>query len=369
MQQLQQEDLLRYSRQIPVIGLEGQQRLKNAKILCVGSGGLGCPVLQYLAACGVGTLGIMDPDKIELSNLQRQILFGEQDVGRNKAQVAGERLRSLTAAVNLEIYEEFLSEQNAKERVEGFDVVIDASDNYPTRYLLNTVCRALGKPLVSASIYQFEAQVSVFNVDGGPCYQCLYPEPPPEHLSPNCSLSGVLGILPGVAGCLQAIEAVKLIIGKEDVLSGTLLSMDLLTMQFKRFDIPKHDCNQHPVVHFKQKQHCSTVTTSVIEITAANLDELLKNNSDAVQLLDVREVFERKLCHIGGVHIPLSLFDDETVKNLLHPNKPIVVYCKSGARSTNAAQRLHHLGFQNIRNLRGGILDWIKTVDNTLMSY
>lgn len=361
MSELSPSELLRYSRHIPVIGVDGQQRLKQAKVLCVGAGGLGCPALQYLAAGGVGTLGIIDADQVELSNLQRQILFKEQDIGRNKAVVAGERVQQLNSQCGVVVYQEFLSERNATSIVAEYDVILDASDNYPTRYLLNHVCRLLEKPLISASIYQFDAQLSVFHYQQGPCYQCLYPAPPPEHLSPNCSLSGVLGVLPGVAGCLQAMEAIKVILGSPGVLSGTLLSMDLLNMQFKRFDVPKQDCKQHPVVNFQEPtKNCSL--TDETELSANDLALLLRADPNAVQLLDVRESFERDICHIGGVHIPLSSFSLELAKQLLPQDKTIVVYCKSGMRSANACQQLRGAGFEQVSNLRGGITSWMNTV-------
>ena len=307
---LDQDELLRYTRHLPVIGMEGQLRLKNAKVLCVGAGGLGCPALQYLAASGVGTLGVMDADHVELSNLQRQILFSEKDVGRNKAVVIGERLSALNSKISFEIHQSFISEINAKSIISNYDIVLDASDNYPTRYLLNSTCRSLGVPLVSASILQFEAQLSVFNFNNGPCYQCLYPTPPAENSSPNCNLSGVLGVLPGVAGCLQAAEAIKIILDKGEVLSGTLLSINLLSMHFKQFKILKQDCSSHPTIHFdKTRGKCQSSLAPIRELKAVDLAELIASNPDDIQLLDVRETFEREICHIGGVHIPLTLSD------------------------------------------------------------
>ena len=368
MHLLGQDEVLRYSRQLPVIGQEGQERLKGAKVLCVGSGGLGCPALQYLAASGIGTLGVMDGDTIELSNLQRQILFREHDIGRNKALVISEQLRTLNSHVNWNVYQEFLSEANAHSLVSHYDVVLDATDNYPTRYLLNQVCRSLGKPLISASIFQFDAQLSVFNFQQGPCYQCLYPSPPPAHLSPNCSLSGVLGVLPGVAGCLQAMEAIKVILDLPGVLAGTLLCMDLLTMQFKHFAISKQDCSQHPVIHHHVEQNQCHTSLSYSEITSVELAELIKTNSESIQLLDVRESFERTICHLGGMHLPLSSFSIEAAKHYLDQERQIIVYCKSGMRSANACTQLHDSGFK-ASNLKGGILSWIKDVDASLTAY
>jgi len=308
-------------------------------------------------------------DQVELSNLQRQILFNEQDIGRNKAVVIGERLRLLNTKVSLDIYQEFLSTNNA-DIIANYDVILDASDNYQTRFLLNHVCRSLAKPLISASIFQFEGQLSVFNYNQGPCYQCLYPAPPPDSLSPNCSLSGVLGVLPGVAGCLQAVEAIKIILGHDDILSGTLLSMNLLTMQFKHFDIIKQDCSLHPIINVEAKTNqCQSSFSDIAEITPVELAQELAANPEALQLLDVREPFERSICHIGGLHIPLSTFTDELVQCSLHQDKPVVVYCKSGVRSAKICQHLKNSGFKHVSNLSGGIIQWIKTVDNNLTFY
>ena len=362
---LDQSELLRYQRHFPVIGIEGQRQLKQAKILCVGAGGLGCPALQYLSAAGIGTLGIMDADQIELSNLQRQILFHEKDIGRNKAEVIAERLHALNDHVSLHVYPEFLSSANAHDRIQAFDLVLDATDNYQARYLLNEVCRTLKKPLISASIYQFDAQISVFNYKNGPCYQCLYPEPPPSTLTPNCAIGGVLGVLPGVAGAIQATEAIKVILSLGNVLSGTLLSFDLLTMRFNQFEIVKQDCSNHPVLTFDAPSS-SKFSTGFATTHATELKQLLLTNAH-IQLIDVRESYERDICHIGGEHIPLSLF--ETHMEQLDRVAPIVVYCKSGRRSASACQMLFDAGFKHISSLEGGILAWIEAVDNRLMSY
>jgi len=362
---LDQSELLRYQRHFPVIGLEGQQQLKHAKILCVGAGGLGSPALQYLAAAGIGTLGIMDADHIELSNLQRQILFHEQDIGRNKAEVIAERLLALNHQVSVQVYAEFLSLVNAEDRIQAYDLVLDATDNYQARYLLNEVCRRLKKPLISASIYQFDAQISVFNYKNGPCYQCLYPEPPPATLTPNCATGGVLGVLPGVAGAIQATEAIKVILGLGKVLSGTLLSLDLLTMRFNQFEIVKQDCLNHPAVTFDFSSD-SRSSNGFETIRATELKQWLIMNKK-IQLIDVRESYEREICHMGGEHIPLSLFETHIEK--LDRVVPTVVYCKSGRRSATACQILVDAGFKQVSNLEGGILEWIDAVDNRLMRY
>lgn len=362
MHYFSQSELLRYKRHFPVIGIEGQQRLKEAKILCAGAGGLGCPALQYLAAAGVGTLGIVDADTIELSNLQRQILFGEQDIGKNKAVVIAERLLGLNAQLNVHVYPEFLSTKNAIALIEAYDLVLDATDNYEARYLLNAVCRDLKKPLISASIYQFDAQISVFNYKNGPCYQCLYPEPPPANLASNCTIGGVLGVLPGVAGTLQATEALKVILNLGNILSGSLLSLDLLSMRFNCFEIIKDDCDRHPTIKFEK--HDSKTTPL---IGALQLSELLANNEPVIQLIDVREDYERTICHIGGEHIPLSALEAQLDK--FAKDKMTVVYCKSGGRGAQACQMLMDAGFSQIANLEKGILGWIESVDTNLMRY
>lgn len=362
---LDQTELLRYQRHFPVIGLEGQTKLKQAKVLCVGAGGLGCPALQYLAAAGIGYLGIMDADNIELHNLQRQILFHQNDIGRNKAEVIKERLTALNPHVSIRVYQEFLTEQNAHQSIQEYDVVLDATDNYQSRYLLNETCRLLKKPLISASIYQFDAQLSVFNYKNGPCYQCLYPEPPPSTLTPNCAVGGVLGVLPGVAGTIQATEAIKIILGMGDILSGTLLCINLLHMRFNHFDIEKQNCSHHPTVRFAAEQ--PKLAREYQNINASQLSSLLCNGSDSIKLIDVREQYEREICHIGGQHIPLGQLED-TLKQL-DKNISIIIYCKSGGRSAEACDLLIDSGFTKVSNLEGGILSWIETVDNRLMRY
>ncbi|MDA9271932.1 ThiF family adenylyltransferase [bacterium] len=362
MHTLSQMELLRYQRHFPVIGLAGQQQLKQAKILSVGGGGLACPALQYLAAAGIGTLGIVDGDHVELSNLQRQILFQELDIGQNKAEIIAKRLRVLNSQLNVDVYPEFLTDSNAKKIIQNYDVILDATDNYPARYLLNEMTRALKKPLVSASIYQFDAQISVFNHQNGPCYQCLYPEPPPASLIPNCAMGGVLGILPGVAGTIQATEAIKIILGIGENLSGTLLCMDLLSMQFKHFEINK-SCDNHPKISFATQEAASTFSV----INAVELSELLATNTETIQLIDVRQPYERDICHIGGELIPvaeLALHIDR-----LDKTKLTVVYCKSGGRSASACHQLKAAGFTEVMNLNKGILGWIDSVDDSLMRY
>lgn len=356
------EEMIRYGRHFPVIGLEGQLKLKNAKVLCVGAGGLGCPALQYLAASGVGTIGIMDADKIELSNLQRQILFTEHEIGQAKATVIAARLNAMNKHIQINTYCEFF---NASHRVvlEDYDVILDATDNYEARYTLNALCRTLKKPLISASIYQYDAQISVFNYQNGPCYQCLYESPPPAHLTPNCSIGGVLGVLPGVAGTIQATETIKVILGSNTTLSGTLLCLNLASMAFSQFPIEKRDCIHHPHVSFEKSTKHSFKPES---IPADDLSKLILSQQP-IQLIDVREPYEREICHIGGTLIPLSNLNyaiDQLDKDAL-----TITYCKSGVRSATAAQLLTKADFKKVCTLDGGILKWIETVDSSLMPY
>ncbi len=365
MDNLNQSDLLRYTRHLPIIGIEGQQNLKRAKILCIGAGGLGCPALQYLAAAGIGTIGIVDGDQIELSNLQRQILFQTNDIGRSKAEVAKERLLALNNTIIVHAYKDYLSPLNAEPLIRDYDLVLDATDNYETRYLVNDVCRNLKIVLVSASIYQFDAQLSVFNYKNGPCYQCLYASPPPPALVPNCAVGGVLGILPGVVGTLQGCEAIKVILDLGETLSGKLLSIDLLTMQFNQFDIEKQDCANHPTTITPRSQNNDTPKEQ--SISSTELSALMQLNENSLQLIDVRQPYERDICHIGGLFIPLNELDEHI--HTLSKTKLTVVYCKSGARSAKACQLLQSEGFSDIRQLDGGILSWIDNVNSSLLKY
>ncbi|MDF1758581.1 MAG: HesA/MoeB/ThiF family protein [Legionellaceae bacterium] len=366
MSHLEANELLRYQRHFPVIGISGQQQLKQAKVLCIGAGGLGCPALQYLAAAGIGTLGVMDEDTIEISNLQRQILFNEHDIGRNKAIVVSERLHTLNSHISIDVYSKFLSVNNANKIIANYDVILDATDNFKTRYLLNDVCRTLNKPLISASIYQFDAQLSVFNYKNGPCYQCLYPEPPPPTLSPNCTAGGVLGVLPGLIGTLQATETIKVILEMGEILSGTLLTMDLRSMSFNKFEIPKQNCNCHiPVIFNKSEQVYEDM--SFHNINALDLSKLIIEPEHKIQLIDVREPYEHAMCNIGGINIPLSSLENNCDK--FDKNRKTIIYCKSGARGASACKLLQNFGFKNLKNLKGGILSWIDTVDNSLLRY
>jgi sulfur-carrier protein adenylyltransferase/sulfurtransferase len=363
---LSQNELLRYGRQLPLFGVDGQNRLKEARVLVVGAGGLGCPVLQYLTAAGVGHISIVDGDHVELSNLQRQILFTEKEIGQNKAMLAKAKLAELNANTTFEAHDTFLDEENAKALIAPHDLVIDGTDNYAARFLLNRFCRELQKPLVSASIYRYEAQISVFNnLDDAPCYECLYPKQPPEGFVPNCAEGGVLGVLPGVVGGIQATEALKLLLNTGESLAGRLLMLDLFTMQFQEFKVTKHpDCQN---THCRPETQTNTTQPQVVnQISPKVLQAHLNENKD-LQLIDVREPYEREICHFGGIHIPLSMLPSKLSE--LSPEKETVIYCKSGKRSEQAVALLTQHQFNNISSLSGGILAWIDETDKTLSRY
>ena len=359
--------LARYARHLPLLGEVGQANLLKAKILCVGAGGLGAPVLQYLAAAGVGTLGIVDGDQVELSNLQRQIIFTEQDIGKNKAEQAAAYLNKFNSELAIIVYPLFINQNNANQILFNYDIIIDATDNYRTRYLLNDVSFQLKKPLVSACIYQYYGQCSVFNYADGPCYRCLYESPPPPEAIPNCSSGGVLGVLPGLIGCIQATEAIKIILKQGDTLSGRLLTFDALNMQMQEFSIAKNPtcpcCQQGESATdlFATENTCSNVLNMTVSHLASKI------NSETLILIDVREDYEREICHIGGLHIPLAQLESQL--DFLPKNKPIICYCKVGGRSYHAAQILLNNGFKSIYNLEGGILAWIREIDPTLTPY
>ena len=362
-------EIQRYTRHLPLIGQEGQVRLLQACILCVGAGGLGAPVLQYLAAAGVGTLGIVDGDDIEISNLQRQIIYTPEVIGKNKAVEASRYLRKFNPTLKVLVYEKFLDAECAEDIITDFEIVIDCTDNYRTRYLLNDICVKGKKPLISASIYQFQGQCSVFNYQEGPCYRCLYEAPPPHEPPPNCTLGGVLGVLPGILGCIQANEALKIILNKGEILSGRLLTIDIWSMKIKEFTILKNlgclSCIEGKSANelFSSKSD----HINIQEIEAQKLHQCLEDKKQTIWLLDVRELYEREICHIGGHHIPLRQLDMHVA--VLPKDKPIVCYCKSGQRSRRAAQLLIDNGFTQIKSLQGGILAWIDSVDHTLTKY
>ncbi len=359
------EELARYSRQIslPQVGLKGQQRLREAKVLCVGAGGLGSPLLLYLAAAGVGTLGIVDNDIVDFSNLHRQILYTEGDVHSKKVRVAKERLNALNPAVQVIPHEERLTKNNALSLIRQYDIIADGSDNFATRYLVNDACFYAEKPNVYASIFQFEGQCSVFTSANGPCYRCLYDSPPPPNLMPNCAEGGVLGVLPGLLGTLQATEVLKLILGIGDSLIGRLLTIDVLKLQFREFSLPRNpECRlciyRQPFETLVQDvQACAPFPKGGREdfelgISLAEFRQLQKQRADFV-LLDVREPYEYAAANLGGYLIPLGELPQRLGE--LDQSKLIIVHCQAGPRSQRAAVLLHEAGFSEVKYLVGGM--------------
>src|SRR5882672_2417378 len=383
---LTNDDVRRYSRHLimPEVGVEGQRKLKAAKILCVGAGGLGSPVALYLAAAGVGTIGIVDFDVVDFSNLQRQILHGTPDVGRPKLDSAKDKLLAINPNINVVTHNAALSSENAMEIFAPYDIVVDGTDNFPTRYLVNDACVLLGKPNAYGSIFRFEGQASVFATKEGPCYRCLYPEPPPPGLVPSCAEGGVLGVLPGVIGCIQAAETIKLIIGAGEPLIGRFLIYDALKMKFRELKLRKDPdcpvCGTHPTVTklIDYEQFCGIrPEPAAAQATGASVSEWettsvdLKKRIDAgddVFILDVREPNEYQICRIpGSVLIPLGELPRRYAE--LPKDKDIVAHCKMGGRSAKAQEFLQSVGFKRVKNLRGGILDWIDKVDPSQPKY
>ena len=380
---LTNEEVARYSRHVilPEVGMEGQLKLKAARVLCIGAGGLGSPVALYLAAAGVGTLGVVDFDKVDYSNLQRQIIHGTPDVGRSKLESAKERLNALNPEVEVVTHEMAVSSQNALELFADYDLVVDGTDNFPTRYLVNDACVLSGKPNIYGSIYRFEGQASVFATAAGPCYRCMFPEPPPPGLVPSCAEGGVLGILPGVVGTIQATEAVKVILGAGEPLIGRFLLFDALKMRFRELKVRKNPecpiCGDHPTVTelIDYEQFCGITPVGQDPETPSSSDvatvEELKtrlDRKDSFLLLDVREQREFEICRIpGSVLIPLGELPSRLDE--LKGRDDMIVHCKSGVRSGKAVALLRGSGFAGARNLTGGILAWIERIDPTLPKY
>lgn len=376
------QELSRYNRHIiiPEFGLEAQKKLKAAKVLVIGSGGLGSPLLLYLAAAGVGTIGIVDYDVVEDSNLHRQVLFGVEVVGLPKVEAARHRLQCLNPFININIYNTQLTSANALAIIKEYDVVADGTDNFPTRYLVNDACVLLDKPNVYASIFQFEGQVTVFNYSNppqprGPNYRDLFSAPPPPGLVPSCAEGGVLGVLPGIMGSLQALEVIKVITGVGEILSGRLFTFDALNFESRTFEIRRNTDNplngSNPTIFelIDYDQFCNVkgVATDVKEITAKDLYEWQVHGED-FQLIDVREPHEYEIVNIGGKLIPLATIAAHAVE--ISRNKKVVIHCKAGGRSAKAIQELEDkFGFQNLYNLKGGILAYIDQYEPTLTKY
>ena len=379
--ELSNEEIARYSRHLimPEVALDGQKKLKKARVLTIGAGGLGSPLAMYLAAAGVGTIGIVDFDVVDESNLQRQIIHGTSDLGRPKMESAKERIEDINPNVKVEAYEEALTSENALEIFEDFDVIVDGTDNFPTRYLVNDACVLTGKPNVYGSIFRFEGQASVFWAEEGPCYRCLYPEPPPPGLVPSCAEGGVLGILPGAIGTIQATETVKLILGIGEPLIGRLLLYDALGMRFREMKLRKDPgcpvCGENPTVTelIDYQEFCGipqanaqAQTDAVPEITVRELKEKLDNGED-VFVLDVREPHEYEVANIGARLIPLGELPQRLVE--LNQNDNVAVHCKTGGRSARAVKLMQEAGFQNVYNVKGGITAWSEEIDPSVPKY
>ena len=385
-------ELARYSRHIliPDVGRAGQERLKASSALLIGAGGLGSPLALYLAAAGVGRIGIVEFDKIDESNLQRQILYGTSQVGQSKLQRAQERLADLNPAITIEPFEQPLTSANALELFERYDVVADGTDNFPTRYLVNDACVLTGKPNVYGSIFRFEGQISVFNYQGGPCYRCLYSEPPPPGLVPSCAEGGVLGVLPGVVGALQANEVIKALLGLGEVAAGRLVIYDALKLSFRQLKLRRNPqcvvCGEQPTVTelIDYEQFCGVPALNgsggqaaaalgadrgggIREIDVHELRERL-GRGDRVRLIDVREPWEAEINHIEGADlIPLGELPDRLAE--LDPEASYVVHCKMGGRSANAVAQMQQAGFRDVVNLEGGISAWVEEIDPDQQSY
>jgi len=378
---LSKEEIMRYSRHLimPEVGMDGQLKLKQAKVLCIGTGGLGAPLGLYLAAAGVGRIGLVDFDKVDLTNLQRQILFDTNDIGLPKIEAATNRLRDLNPDIQIDTFETRLTSENALDILKDYDIVVDGTDNFPTRYLVNDACVILGKPNVYGSIFRFEGQITIFAYPGGPCYRCLYPEPPPPGLVPSCAEGGVLGVLPGIVGAIQAAETLKLIIGKGESLVGRLLLFDALAMRFRELKLRKNPecpvCGEYPTITklIDYEEFCgirgeesASPAQAVPEISPRELKSRLDRGDDLF-ILDVREPHEYQICNLDGHLIPLGELSRRV--NELDSSREIVAHCRSGKRSAEAVEFLRSAGFRKVLNLKGGILAWSDEVDASVPKY
>ena len=380
---LNKDEILRYSRHLimPEVGMEGQLKLKNAKVCLIGTGGLGAPLGLYLAAAGIGRIGLVDFDVVDYTNLQRQVIHGTKDVGRKKLDSAADSMLDINPFLQVDKHEVALSSDNALEILKDYDIVIDGTDNFPTRYLVNDACVLLKKPNVYGSIFRFEGQSTVFAYEGGPCYRCLYPEPPPPGLVPSCAEGGVLGILPGTIGLIQATEAVKLILGIGQPLVGRLLLYDALAMKFRELKLRRNPecpvCGDHPTITelidyqqfcgVPQQQPAATASVEQGDLTPAEVKAKI-DRAEPFVLIDVREPHEYQICRIPYAKlIPLGQLGNRL--NELNREDEIVAHCKSGARSAKAVDLLKQAGFRKARNMKGGILAWSDQVDPTVPKY
>jgi adenylyltransferase/sulfurtransferase len=381
--QLNNDEIRRYSRHLilPEVGLAGQKKIRATSVLCIGAGGLGSPIAMYLAAAGIGKLGIVDFDTVDYSNLQRQILHTDADVGRSKAQSAKETINALNPNCEVVIHNTRISSENALDLIRPYDIVVDGTDNFPTRYLTNDACVLLKKPNVYGSIFRFEGQASVFAPYlGGPCYRCLYPEPPPPGMVPSCAEGGVLGVLPGIIGCIQATEILKLAIGKGTSLVGRLMLFNALDMKFRELKLRRDPkcpiCGDHPTIKelIDYEMFCgitpelATPQSNPDEVTVQEMKRALDDPKLGIKVIDVREPDEYEIAHVGGVpQIPLSQLQQRFTE--LDPNSQYYIHCKSGVRSMKALHFLREQGFKYLKNVKGGISAWSDEIDHSVPKY
>jgi adenylyltransferase/sulfurtransferase len=380
--QLNNDEIRRYSRHLilPEVGLAGQKRIKATSVLCIGAGGLGSPIAMYLAAAGIGKIGIVDFDTVDYSNLQRQILHTDADVGRSKAESAKETINGINPHCEVVIHNTRISSENALELIRPYDIVVDGTDNFPTRYLTNDACVILKKPNVYGSIFRFEGQASVFAPHlGGPCYRCLYPEPPPPGMVPSCAEGGVLGVLPGIIGCIQTTEILKLALGKGNLLVGRLLLFNALDMKFRELKLRRDPqcpvCGDHPTIKelIDYEQFCGIVpdpepTSNPDEVTVQEMKKALDNPALGIKVIDVREPFEHEIAKVAGVPLlPLSQLNERFTE--LDPNQQYYLHCKVGQRSLQALGFLRQQGFKYVKSVKGGIAAWSDEIDRSVPRY
>jgi len=380
---LDNDEIRRYSRHLilPEVGLAGQMKICSTSVVCIGAGGLGSPIAMYLAAAGIGKIGIVDFDAVDFSNLQRQIIHGTPDVGRPKAESARDTIKRINPNVEVALHTTRLTSQNAMDILAPYDIVVDATDNFPTRYLVNDACVLLKKPNIYGSIFRFEGQASVFAPHlNGPCYRCLYPEPPPPGMAPSCAEGGVLGVLPGIIGCIQAAEILKLALGKGGSLIGRLLLLDALEMKFRELRLRRDPqcpiCGENPAITqlIDYEAFCgipdaaAQPASNPDEVTVQQMKQALDNPNLGIQVIDVREPDEHEIAHVQGVPlIPLSVLPQRFAE--LDPNRHIYIHCKSGGRSLKALQFLREQGYKYLKSVRGGINAWSDEVDHNVPKY
>jgi adenylyltransferase/sulfurtransferase len=381
--ELSNDEIRRYSRHLilPEVGLGGQKKIRGTSVLCIGAGGLGSPIAMYLAAAGIGKLGILDFDSVDFSNLQRQIVHGTSDVGRPKTLSAKETIESINPNVEVVLYNTRITSENALDLIRPYDIVVDGTDNFPTRYLTNDACVLLKKPNVYGSIFRFEGQASVFAPHlGGPCYRCLYPEPPPPGMVPSCAEGGVLGVLPGIVGTIQATEILKLAIGRGSSLIGRLLLFNALDMKFRELKLRRDPecpiCGDHPTIKelIDYEMFCGITpepaapTANPDEVTVQDMKRALDNPALNIRIIDVREPDEYQIAHVDGVPLyPMSVLQQRFTE--LDPNQQYYIHCKSGVRSLRALQFLREQGFKYLKSVKGGISAWADEIDHSVARY